>query len=218
MTRSNEPCLRSVGLSPRNAGIKRLFDIVFSILGLVLASGFILLGWLVATVDTGENGFFCQERIGRDGVPFDVIKLRTMKNVSGQGSTVTVRGDVRITKVGSWLRRLKLDELPQLWNVLVGEMSFVGPRPDVAGFADRLIGEDRVILSIRPGITGPATLKFRNEEVLLASQTDPERYSRETLYPEKVRINRMYIADYTLRKDLRYILQTLRPSDDNGVS
>ncbi|MEM7366038.1 MAG: sugar transferase [Pseudomonadota bacterium] len=214
MRHSNEQCSSSVGLSRRDAAIKRLFDLVLSMFGLALTGGFILVGWLVATVDTGENGFFRQARIGRFGIPFKVVKLRTMKNVSSQESTVTVRGDSRITPIGSWLRRLKLDELPQLWNVLVGEMSFVGPRPDVAGFADRLTGEDRVILSIRPGITGPATLQFRDEEVLLASQTDPERYNRETLYPEKVRINRMYVEHYSFGKDVQYIVRTIFAADN----
>jgi lipopolysaccharide/colanic/teichoic acid biosynthesis glycosyltransferase len=102
-----------------------------------------------------------------------------------------------------------LDELPQLLNILLGHMSFVGPRPDVPGYADRLEGEDRVILTVRPGLTGPATLKYRNEEDLLARSDDPAKYNDEVIYPDKVRINRAYVLDYSFAKDMRYLLQTL---------
>ena len=125
------------------------------------------------------------------------------------GTTVTTSYDARITGIGAILRRLKLDELPQLINVLTGTMSFVGPRPDVPGYADRLDGDDRVVLSVRPGITGPATLHFRNEEELLAGQEDPEWYNREVIYPAKVRMNRHYIENYSLREDLRLIWRTV---------
>lgn len=106
------------------------------------------------------------------------------------------------------MRRLKLDELPQLLNVLIGDISFVGPRPDVPGYADTLSGEDRVVLSVRPGLTGPATLKYRDEEKLLASVAEPERYNREVIYPDKVAINKDYVRNYSFLKDLRYILRT----------
>jgi lipopolysaccharide/colanic/teichoic acid biosynthesis glycosyltransferase len=132
-----------------------------------------------------------------------------MRNVPGVTTTVTSARDPRITRLGRFFRRTKLDELPQLINVLLGQMSFVGPRPDVPGFADQLNGADRLILAIRPGITGPATLAFRDEEVLLAAQADPERYNREVIYPEKVRLNRIYIEQYNLRKDLTYLIQTV---------
>ena len=168
-----------------------------------------MLVWLAATLDTRKNGFFIQERVGRNGKFFSVIKIRTMKEVPGFKTDVTTRQDPRITPLGQILRRLKLDELPQLINVLLGHMSFVGPRPDVPGYADRLQGEDRIILSIRPGITGPATLHFRNEEDFLALQNDPVRYNREVIYPQKVKLNREYIENYCFYKDLRYIYRTI---------
>ena len=124
-------------------------------------------------------------------------------------STVTTRHDPRITRVGRILRSTKVDELPQLLNVLLGHMSIVGPRPDVPGFADRLSGDDRIVLSIRPGITGPATLEFRNEEELLSSQSDPERYNREVIWPKKVELNREYVANYSFWKDFGYIWRTI---------
>lgn len=193
----------------RDAALKRALDLSVAFVGLLLAGWIVLLGWLAARIDTGESGFFRQPRIGRDGRPFGVLKLRTMRPVAGLDSTVTAAGDPRITRLGAWLRRTKLDELPQLWNVLVGDMSLVGPRPDVPGFADELVGEDRIVLSVRPGITGPATLAFRDEEALLAAQDDPERYNRETIWPEKVRINRAYVERWRLRDDLRVLWRTL---------
>ena len=169
----------------------------------------ILLGFLIATIDTRQNGFFTQNRVGRGGRTFKVVKIRTMRKVQGLDTTVTTSMDARITKWGRILRRLKIDELPQLMNVLLGNMSLVGPRPDVPGYADKLTGDDRVILSIRPGITGPATLKYRDEEEILASVEDPEAYNREVIFPDKVRINREYIKNYTLLSDIRYIIRTV---------
>ena len=197
------------GLSRQQRILKRLLDIVASLLGLLLLWPLILIGWIAATISTRANGFFVQQRVGRFGKLFPLIKLRSMRSVSGITTTVTADHDVRITKVGRWLRKLKLDELPQLINVLIGQMSLVGPRPDVPGFADQLEGDDLIILTIRPGITGPATLAFRDEEGLLAQVDDPEAYNREVIWPEKVRLNREYIATYTVGKDLGYIWQTL---------
>jgi lipopolysaccharide/colanic/teichoic acid biosynthesis glycosyltransferase len=130
---------------------------------------------------------------------------------AGPESTTSVitANNPRITKIGRFLRKTKLDELPQLWNVLLGNMSFVGPRPDVPGFADKLQGEDRIVLSIRPGITGPASLAFRNEEELLAQQENPEQYNREIIWPEKVRINKEYIRNYSLWLDIKIIWKTV---------
>ena len=193
----------------RDALLKRSLDLVVAIPGLLLATPLILLAWAAATVDTGRNGFFLQTRIGRHGRPFRVVKLRTMCP-SASSSTVTTSGDPRITRLGRILRRSKLDELPQLYNVLVGDMSLVGPRPDVPGFADRLAGDDRIVLTVRPGITGPATLKYRNEEALLAMQTDPERFNREVLWPDKVRLNRAYVLHYRFRDDLVLLWRTVR--------
>ncbi|UFS62398.1 sugar transferase [Sulfurimonas sp. HSL-3221] len=198
------------GLSRRDAFAKRLFDILLAGTGLLLGWWMILLLIVAAGIDTRRSGLFTQQRIGRHGHPFTVFKIRTMRTVSGVDTTVTTRNDVRITPLGKQLRRFKLDELPQLFNILIGDMSFVGPRPDVAGYADRLEGEDRVILGIRPGITGPATLKYRDEEALLAEQTDPQRYNDMVIWPDKVRINRAYVEQWSLQKDLAYIWMTLK--------
>lgn len=189
--------------------LKRSFDLVVSALGLAAAGWLIVLSYVIATIDTGVNGFFVQTRVGRNGKCFKVVKIRTMRPIEGHQTVVTTSRDPRITRVGGLFRTMKIDELPQLFNVLFGQMSFVGPRPDVPGFADRLRGEDRIILCIRPGITGPATLRFRNEEEELARQDDPERYNRDVIYPEKVRLNREYIHNYSFAKDIRYIFQTL---------
>lgn len=182
----------------------------FSLLLLPALLPVIAVAWVIAALETGENGFFLQERIGEGGRPFRLIKIRTMKQIEGFDSTVTTGIDPRITRSGKIFRRLKIDELPQIFNVLKGEMSLVGPRPDVPGFADRLEGEDRIILSVPPGITGPASLRFRNEEELLARVEDPERHNREVIWPEKVRINRQYLEEWSIRKDLSILWQTIK--------
>ena len=197
-------------LSSRQEAAKRVLDVVVSAGVLVATSPVLLAGWLAATLETRQNGLFRQVRIGRDGTPFEVMKLRTMRAVDGVDTTVTTRHDVRITRSGAWMRRLKIDELPQLVNVLRGEMSLVGPRPDVPGFADRLQGPDRVILTVRPGITGPAALAYRHEEAILAEVPDPETYNREVIWPDKVRINRAYVEHYRLRADLTWLVRTVR--------
>lgn len=201
--------IESRGLSPQQRWLKRSFDVIVALIGLLLSSWLILLAWLLSTLSTGYNGFFTQQRVGMGGRIFSVIKLRTMKVLQEPGTTVTIDNDPRITHLGKILRKTKIDELPQLLNVLVGDMSLVGPRPDVPGFADKLEGPDRIILTVRPGITGPATLKYRREEEMLAAQPDPERYNREVIYPDKVRINREYVEHYSFAKDLIYILHTL---------
>ena len=197
------------GLTPANRFFKRAFDILLSFIGLLLLWPLILLGWIAATLSTRANGFFVQTRVGMHGQTFRLLKLRSMRNRADVRTTVTTRQDPRITRVGSLLRKTKMDELPQLWNVLVGHMSLVGPRPDVPGFADRLTGDDLIVLSIRPGITGPASLEFRNEEELLSGQSDPERYNREVIWPKKVELNRAYVANYSFWKDLGYIWRTI---------
>ena len=197
------------GLNRSQAALKRGLDVIGSSIGLLLTCWLIALAWLVATADTRANGFFTQERVGRYGRRFSVVKLRTMRVDPAMSTTVTTASDARITPVGRLLRRAKLDELPQLINVLKGDMSFVGPRPDVPGFADTLEGEDRIILTVRPGITGPATLKYRDEEALLAGADDPEAYNRDVIYPDKVRINREYVENWSFRRDLRYIWRTV---------
>jgi lipopolysaccharide/colanic/teichoic acid biosynthesis glycosyltransferase len=197
------------GLRPQDAIIKRGFDIVLSSILLCLFWWVVLVAWVVSTIDTGMNGFFTQERVGRYGRSFRILKIRTMRPSAENITTVTCADDVRITSIGRLLRKSKIDELPQLWNVLIGDMSFVGPRPDVKGFADTLVGEERLVLTLRPGITGPATLKYRNEEELLASVSDPERYNMEVIFPDKVRINMDYVRNYSLIRDIRYLYQTL---------
>ena len=188
---------------------KRVFDIFFSSLGLLVTWWLILAAWLVASIDTRSNGFFIQKRVGRNGKVFRVVKIKTMRPVLDIDTTVTRLGDPRITLWGAFFRRTKIDELPQLWNVLLGDMSFVGPRPDVPGFADRLQGEARAMLSLRPGITGPATLKYRNEEEILSHQDDPESYNLHVIWPDKVAINLAYIRSWSLRRDIRYIIETV---------
>lgn len=205
-------------LSARQAATKRLVDVLVAGAVLVVTSPLLLLGWVAATVETRQNGLFRQVRVGRDGVPFEVMKLRSMRSVQGVDTTVTTRHDARITRSGAWLRRFKIDELPQLVNVLRGEMSLVGPRPDVPGFADRLEGEDRVILTVRPGITGPAAIAYRHEEAILAQVADPERYNREVIWPDKVRINREYVEQYRLRSDLTWLIRTVRSVSEHDVA
>lgn len=156
----------------------------------------------------GGPVIFKQKRVGRDGKLFTMYKFRSM-TVGHGGSSVSVAGESRITPFGAKLRRYKLDELPELWNVLIGEMSFVGPRPDVPGYADQLKGKDREVLKLRPGITGPASLKYRNEEEMLAKQTDPQRYNDEVIFPDKVRINLYYLNNYSFIKDIEMIFCTV---------
>jgi lipopolysaccharide/colanic/teichoic acid biosynthesis glycosyltransferase len=198
-----------VGINRRQELLKRATDVVLAAFGLLVVTPFIMVGWLIATIETRQSGFYTQTRIGKDGHPFRILKLRTMRDDPNNNSTVTTRSDNRITRSGKFLRRTKWNELPQLANVLAGNMSFVGPRPEVPGFADELEGTDRIILTVRPGITGPATLLFHNEEIVLASVEDPERYNVEHLYPEKVRLNRQYVESYSFVADIRYITSTL---------
>lgn len=191
--------------------LKRCFDLLLAIFGLVTCGWLILLGWLAARVSTGESGMFRQQRVGKDGKLFRIAKLRTMRSGEGDQTTCTSSDDPRITRVGRWLRIFKLDELPQLWNVLLGDMSFVGPRPDVPGFADSLQGEDRILLSLRPGITGPASLLFHDEEQLLKTVEDPELYNRDVLWPAKVQLNLHYLHHYSMMRDIAYIVATVLP-------
>lgn len=196
-------------LSFFDALLKRSFDFGVALIGLVFSFWLILLAWGVASIDTRSNGFFIQKRVGRNGCLFKVVKIKTMRPVANVDTTITAENDPRITRLGAFFRKTKIDELPQLWNVLFGQMSFVGPRPDVPGYADKLSGEERIVLSIRPGITGPATLKYKNEEALLAAQSDPKKFNDEVIFPDKVKINMEYIQNYSFKQDIRYILQTV---------
>ena len=187
--------------------IKWTFDRLAAFAGLLLLGWLLLVVAICIRVKMPGPVFFRQRRVGLGGRLFTMVKFRTMTLNHG-GSSVSVAGESRITPLGARLRRWKLDELPELWNVLVGDMSFVGPRPDVPGYADALTGEQRDILLLRPGITGPASLKFRNEEELLAQVPDPQRYNDEVIFPDKVRLNLLYLHDHTLLLDLKMILAT----------
>lgn len=187
--------------------LKRSFDFCCALTGLVLLWPVLIVCAVLAARDTGATGIFRQTRVGRNAKEFTVYKIRTMKNLSG--TSVTTANDTRITALGATLRKFKLDELPQLWNVLIGDMSLVGPRPDVPGYADTLAGDQRELLALRPGITGPATLKYRDEETILAEQTDPESYNRDVIWPDKVAINLAYMKNYKFSNDLKIIVQTV---------
>jgi lipopolysaccharide/colanic/teichoic acid biosynthesis glycosyltransferase len=189
--------------------LKRSFDFFFSMFGLFFFCWLIIILWLIATIDTKSNGFFIQKRVGKGGELFNLFKIKTMKPLIGIQTTVTTINDTRITKWGSFFRKTKLDELPSLWNVLQGDMSLVGPRPDVPGYADKLEGSDRRILELRPGITGPATLKYANEEQLLASIDDPIKYNDEVIFPDKVKINLEYLDNWSLWGDSKIIFRTV---------
>jgi lipopolysaccharide/colanic/teichoic acid biosynthesis glycosyltransferase len=192
-----------------NKFLKNTFDFIVSFFGLLASWWIILIAWIVATIETKSNGMFIQKRVGKDGKLFNVYKIKTMKKVDGVDTTITSANDVRITKSGKFFRDTKIDELPQLWNVFIGDMSFVGPRPDVPGYADKLGGEDRVVLSIRPGITGPASLKYKNEEEILSNQDNPKKYNDTVIWPDKVKINKDYIKNWSLIGDIKYIIKTV---------
>lgn len=203
--------------------LKRLFDIVASFLGLLLIWWvFLLVAFLIHWKMPGGPVFFVQKRVGKDGKLFNCHKFRTM-TVNHNGSTVSVAGDSRITPLGAKLRHYKLDELPGLWDVLVGNMSFVGPRPDVPGYADKLVGDDRDVLKLRPGITGPATLKYRLEDEMISEYVEKARergdtrpmqeiateYNDKVIYPDKVRLNCYYYRHYSFIKDIEMIFATV---------
>ena len=189
--------------------LKYIFDRMAALLGLLLIWWLlIVVAVLIKVKMPGGPALFRQTRIGRRGKPFTIFKFRTM-TVGHGGSSVSVAGESRITPLGAVLRKYKIDELPELWNVLVGDMSFVGPRPDVPGYADRLQGDDREVLELRPGITGPASLKYRNEEELLAAVDNPQEYNDIVIYPDKVRINRYYLHNYSFVSDIKMIVCTV---------
>lgn len=191
---------------------KEIFDRFAGFIGFAVAIPVILLTWIaIAIVMPGAPAIFRQKRVGKDGRLFTLVKFRTMRPAHG-GSSVSVAGESRITPLGAVLRRWKIDELPELWNVIKGDMSFVGPRPDVPGYADCLEGDCRRILSLKPGITGAATLRYRYEEEILASQEDPQTYNDSVIYPDKVRLNLLYLDSRSFGLDLRMILSTALPS------
>ncbi|MFA5620089.1 MAG: sugar transferase [Weeksellaceae bacterium] len=187
--------------------LKTFFDYLLALLLLPVLLPVILILIIVETIDTGEFGLYIQKRIGKGGKPFSIYKVRTMKGENE--SAITTPKTHNITRIGSLIRRTKLDETPQIFNILLGQMSFVGPRPDVPGYADLLEGEDRIILTVKPGITGPAQLAFRNEEDLLENQDNPLKFNDEVLWPEKVIINKNYVRDLNFKKDLYYLWKTI---------
>src|SRR5687768_8444404 len=164
-----------------------------------------------AGFSTGDSGIFRQARIGRNGRIFFMYKIRTMRNLPGVTTTVTTATDARITRIGHVLRRWKIDELPQLVNILRGEMSLVGPRPDVPAYLDRIRRAAPLVLTVRPGVTGPASIKYRREEELLAGQRNPQEYNDRVIFIDKLRINEAYVRNYSLLKDVYYLWQTLSP-------
>lgn len=178
-------------------------------IGLIVLSPILLITWFLIHIKMPDGpAIFQQKRVGKNGKLFTMYKFRTMSAHHG-GSSVSVAGESRITPLGAKLRKYKIDELPELWNVLIGDMSFVGPRPDVPGYADQLQGEEREILQLRPGITGPASLKYRNEEELLAGQTNPQEYNDKVIYPDKVRINLYYLRHFSFAMDIKMIVATV---------
>ena len=192
---------------------KSLFDRIASLFGLLFLSPVLLFVVILIRVKMpGGPVIFKQKRVGQHGKLFTMYKFRSM-TVSHSGSSVSVKGESRITPLGAKLRKYKLDELPELWNVLIGDMSFVGPRPDVPGYADKLEGDDRRMLLLKPGITGPASLKYRNEEELLAEQENPQKYNDEVLFPDKVRINIEYLDNWSFWYDIKIIVYTVLGKD-----
>ena len=188
--------------------LKRLFDIAASIFGLIIFLPVFLVIAILIKLKMPGPIFFRQNRVGKDARLFRMVKFRTMK-VNHGGSTISVKGESRITPLGATMRKYKLDELPEFWNILIGDMSFVGPRPDVPGYADVLKGEDRLLLTFCPGLTGAASIKYSNEEELLSEQQDPIWYNDNVLYPAKVRINNNYVKNWTFFLDIKIILYTL---------
>lgn len=181
--------------------LNRSLEWVLSLLMLIALMPLLMLLFIIATIDSHEFGVFCQQRIGMHGKAFTLYKLQT---IHPKKQT--------ISSIGKFLRKCKLDELPQLINILNGTMSFVGPRPDIPGYADKLTGEDRVILNIRPGVTGLASIKYRNEEYLLQQDSDPITYNDTVIWPDKVRINKWYAENQTFIMDIKILWYTLIPT------
>ncbi|WP_277065223.1 sugar transferase [Prevotella aurantiaca] len=197
--------------------LKCFFDKLASLFGLLFLSPILLVVAILIKVKMPGPVLFCQKRVGQNGKLFTVYKFRSMTvkaeasiaSKDSEATSIASTEQSRITPFGEKLRRYKLDELPELWNVLKGDMSFVGPRPDVPGYADQLKGKDRDILKLKPGITGPASLKYRNEEELLASVDNPTQYNDEIIFPDKVKLNLYYLRNYSFIKDIQMIICTV---------
>lgn len=189
---------------------KSIFDKFFSLIGLICLSPVMaIVAILIRIKMPGGPVIFKQRRVGQYDRLFTVYKFRSMKVAGGGKTSIASAEEDRITSLGKILRRYKLDELPELWNVLRGDMSFVGPRPDVPGYADKLTGHNRKILKLKPGITGPASLKYRQEEDLLNSVDNPQEYNDKVIYPDKVRLNLYYLEHYSFSKDIEMIICTV---------
>lgn len=189
--------------------IKRIFDLLLAFLCIIFLIPIFLIICLLVKFDSKGSIFFLQNRVGLDEKIFKIIKFRTMYINQSSISTITLKDDPRITKIGKYLRSYKLDELPELFNVLIGDMSFVGPRPDVAGYADKLVGVNRDILKLKPGITSLASLKYVNEELLLAQVKDPISYNNNNIYPDKVKMNLNYYNNHNIWIDIKVIFATI---------
>lgn len=189
--------------------LKYIFDRLVSFIGLLALSPLLLIIAILISIKM-PNGpiIFSQKRVGKDGKLFTMYKFRSM-TTNHNGSSISISGENRITPLGAKLRKYKIDELPELWNVFTGDMSFVGPRPDVPGYADLLKGKDRLILRLRPGITGPASLKYRNEEELLSKVENPTEYNDKIIFPDKVNLNLYYYTHYSFATDIKIILCTV---------
>lgn len=193
--------------------MKEVFDRFMALLGLGVLWPFLLAVVILIRVKMPDGPvIFKQKRVGKEGCLFTMYKFRSM-TVGHTGSSVSVAGESRITPLGAVLRKYKVDELPELWNVLKGDMSFVGPRPDVPGYVDCLTGEEREVLKLKPGITGPASLKYRCEEEVLAKVEDPQKYNDEVIFPDKVRINKNYIKHWSFVLDMKIIIYTIIRKD-----
>ena len=189
--------------------MKRIFDLFFAFLGIMLLLPIYLLITIFIKLDSKGEILYKQERIGKDGIPFYVLKFRTMvPDAFSKGALTVGSRDPRVTGVGFYLRKYKLDELPQLFNVLFGEMSFVGPRPEVKKYTDLYNENQRVVLSVKPGITDYASIKYRNENDMLAQSSDPEKLYIEEIMPEKLNLNLKYINDNNVFKDIKIIINT----------
>ena len=190
--------------------LKYIFDRIFSFIGLIVISPFILVVFVLHKIKMPRGAFiYRQVRVGKDGKLFRIFKIRTLRENSEEAGSVTTADDERILPFGKWLRESKVDTFLELINILIGDMSFVGPRPDVPGYADKLEGDDRVILKMRPGLTGPASIKYRHEDKILAQQDDPKKYNDEVIWPDKVRINKTYYENRSIWLDFSILWKTI---------
>lgn len=190
--------------------VSRVVDVVASSLGLIILAPLFVIVAVAIRLDSGGPVFFRQVRVGRDGRPFSILKFRTMRtDAEAVGGQLTVGADPRVTRVGAWLRRSKVDELPQLINVLRGDMALVGPRPEVPRYVALYDDQQRRVLDVRPGITDPASIAFRDEGSILANASDPEAVYVHEIMPRKLAMNLAYLEHRTLARDLGVILATL---------